>query len=230
MNNYFDKIYLLNLRKRKDRLIRSSQKLNIFNIDFEIFHGVDGTILKNIWEKIDNTYFSNPNYLACAISHLSIYQDAVDSGYKRVLIIEDDNLINKNFESLFRDIPDWNDLFYLGYIPLNDDCTMWDYTWGIQSYNMVANNFFRPKNLWGLFAYGISYNLMSELLDVYNNKFPMELDRYFVNEIQPRGGSIAIAPQLFCCDEVHSDNLGFTPPNMIQKSIDSRFANVTDYI
>lgn len=231
INEYFDKIYLLNLRKRKDRLEKSTNRLNKLNIKFDVFYGVDGVILNHIWKKIDNSYFSNPNYLGCAISHLSIYQDAINEEYDKILIIEDDNLINKNLHSLFVDIPQWNDLFYLGYIPLNNDCSMWDYSWGIQGHNMIANNFFNPRNLWGLFAYGISNSLMKELLDLYNSSFPMELDRYFVNTIQPRGGSIAIAPQLFCCDDdIHSDNLGFTPTNMTQKSIDSRFANSSDYI
>lgn len=231
INEYFDKIYLLNLRKRKDRLKKSTDKLNSLNIKFDVFHGVDGVILNDIWKKINNSYFGNPNYLGCAISHLSIYQDAINDGHEKILIIEDDNLINKNINSLFIDIPNWNDLFYLGYIPLSDDCSMWDYRWGIQDNNMITDNFFNPKNLWGLFAYGISSSLMVELVNLYNSSFPMELDRYFVNTIQPRNGCIAIAPQLFCCDDdIHSDNLGFTPPNMTQKSIDSRFANFSDYI
>jgi hypothetical protein len=231
INEYFDKIYLLNLRKRKDRLEKSKEKLNSLNIKFDVFHGVDGIILNSIWKKVDNSYFSNPNYLGCAISHLSIYQDAINEGYDKILIIEDDNLINKNIHSLFINIPQWDDLFYLGYIPLNEDCSMWDYSWGIQGHNMITDNFFNPRNLWGLFAYGISKSLMIELVNLYNSSFPMELDRYFVNTIQPRNGSVAIAPQLFCCDDdIHSDNLGFTPPNMTQKSIDSRFAKFSDYI
>lgn len=231
MNDYFDKIYLLNLRKRKDRLEKSTNRLNKFNIEFEIFEGTDGSILNHIWSKFNNKYFTNSNYLGCAISHLSIYQDALNNGFKRILIIEDDNLINKNIDSLFRDIPDWKDLFYLGYIPLNDDCTMWDYMWGIQTHNRIINNFFNPRNLWGLYAYGITNELMIELLEIYKNSFPMEIDRYFVNVIQPRGNSIAISPQLFSCeDEIYSDNLGFVPPNMKQKSIDTRLANLSDYI
>jgi hypothetical protein len=108
---------------------------------------------------------------------------------------------------------------------------MWTYQYGIQGHNMVTEKLFRPSNLWGLFSYGIGKDLMREIVDLYNKDFPMELDRYFVNEIQKRGNSIAISPQLFCCDDnIHSDNLGFTPPNMILKSIDSRFANPEDYV
>jgi len=232
INNYFNKIYLLNLHKRYDRLEKSKSKLDQSGINYTVFNGTDGSVLNHLWSKLNNPYFTNSNYLGCAISHLSIYQDAIYNDYEKILIIEDDNLIKKNIQSDFNSlsIPDWNDLFYLGYIPLSDDCQMWTYQYGIQGSNMICDNIFKPRNLWGLYAYGIKIDLMKEIVDIYNKDFPMEIDRYFVNVIQPRGGSIATSPQLFCCDDnVHSDNLGFTPPGMIQKSIDSRFASPQDY-
>jgi GR25 family glycosyltransferase involved in LPS biosynthesis len=234
INEYFDKIYLLNLHKRKDRLVKSTDKLNQLNIKYEVFSGVDGSIMNHIWKKFDNPYFSNTSYLGCAISHLSIYQDAITNGYQRILIIEDDNLVYQNIHERFDslDIPDWNDLFYLGYIPLTDDCQMWNYNLGMNINNRLSENIFKSTgNLWGLFAYGITNSLMQEMINVYNDRFPMEIDRYFVDHIQKRGNSIALSPQLFCCDDgIHSDNLGFTPSNMTIKSIDGRFATPQDYI
>ena len=231
INSYFDKIYLLNLFKRKDRLVSSKDRLDKLNIKYEVFNGTDGTVLNKILQNLNNPNFTNPSYLGCAISHLSIYQDAILNKYDRILILEDDNLINQNINSYNFTIPDWSDLFYLGYIPLNDDCSMWDYSFGIQGHNFICDKIFKPTNLWGLFAYGIKSDLMREMVNLYNQEFPMEIDRYFVNNIQKRGNSIAISPQLFCCDDnIYSDNLGFTPPNMTQKSIDTRFANISDYI
>ena len=233
INNYFDKIYLLNLHKRKDRLNKSISKLNQVGLEYEVFSGVDGSVMQSIWSKLNIPYFSNSSYLGCAISHLSIYQDAISNNYDKVLIIEDDNLIYKNIIDSFDglNIPEWSDLFYLGYIPLNDDCSMWNYAYGMQDSNRITDNIFNPRNLWGLYSYGIKLDLMKEMVSLYNQDFQMEIDRYFVNFIQKRGNSIAISPQLFCCDDnIHSDNLGFTPPNMTQKSIDSRFANPSDYI
>jgi len=234
INTYFDKIYLLNLHRRPDRLEESRSRLDPLGINYQVFNGVDGSVMNYIWKKMENHHFSNPAYLGCSLSHLSIYQDAISKGYQRILIIEDDNLVNKNIVQIFEDltIPDWTDLLYIGYIPLNDDCSMWDYNgWGINSQNAISDRTFRPKNLWGLFAYGISLDLMREMVQVYNMEFPMEIDRYFVNNIQTRGGSVAIVPQLFCCqDGVYSDNLGFTPGGMIQKSVDRRFVPYEDYI
>ena len=232
INQYFDKIYLLNLQKRSDRLQPSKTRLDSLDIQYEVFFGCDGSVINHLFNKLENGYFTNPNYLGCAISHLSIYQDAIHHGYDKILILEDDNLIHSDIHNIFNtiEIPEWNDLFYLGYIPLTDDCTMWDYRFGIQGHNMLNDHIFRCTNLWGLFSYGIKRNLMIEMIETYNNSFPMEIDRFFVNTIQPRGGSIAIAPQLFCCDDnIYSDNLGYAPM-LSTKSIDSRFANKNNYI
>jgi GR25 family glycosyltransferase involved in LPS biosynthesis len=232
INDYFDKIYLLNLFKRPDRLNESEYRLNKSKINYNVFHGTDGSILGHVVQKLNNPNFSNPSYLGCAISHLSIYQDALENDYQRILILEDDNLIKKDLHTIFDNlnIPQWQDLFYLGYIPLSDDLSMWTYEFGIQSKNMLCNNIFRVKNLWGLFAYGITKNLMTEVIQTYSESFPMEIDRYFVNHIQPRGQSIAVAPQLFCCaDGIYSDNSKIIEYNMLLKSIDSRFATPEDY-
>lgn len=233
INQYFDKIYLLNLFRRKDRLEDSKYRLDKNGIDYEIFNGVDGSVMNHIWAKLNNPHFTNSSYVGCSISHLSIYKDAISNGYSKILIIEDDNLINTNLHSIFNSliIPEWKDLFYLGYIPLNEDCSMWTYNNGMNIHNTINDRVFLPSNLWGLFAYGIGIDLMKEMIDVYNDRFPMEIDRYFVTQIQKRGNSLAISPQLFCCkDNLFSDNLGFTPSDMKIKSIDSRFASLGDYV
>lgn len=231
INKYFDKIYVLNLHKRKDRMVDIDNRLRKFGIEYERFGATDGSVIKPIWEKFyqDNKYFTTPNYLACAISHLSIYKDAIQNNYKRILIVEDDVVINQNIHSIFDSIsiPEWKDIFYLGFIPLSDDQTMW--TYNIVN-NFISDNIFLPKNLWGLYAYGLTNKVMKELISIYDSSFPMEIDRYLVNYIQPRGGSIAISPQLFACQDIYSDNMGLIQTNMLQRSVDQRFTNLTDYI
>ena len=229
LNQYFDKIYLLNLHKRTDRFTYSHKRLTDFDISYERFGATDGSVMKLIWESFPNKQFTTPNYLACCISHLSIYRDAVDKGYQKILILEDDLLFNKNLNLFFNIdvIPEWEDIFYLGYIPLSDDLSMWNYGLGN---NFIKDRFFIPKNLWGLYSYGISNSLMKELLSIYDLMFPMELDRYFVNIIQPRNKSIGISPQLFCCQDIYSDNMGQNQVNMVIRSVDSRFAQLSDYV
>ena len=61
INEYFDKIYLLNLHKRKDRLNKSTEKLDSLNIKYDVFNGTDGSVMQKLWSKLDNPNFSNPN-------------------------------------------------------------------------------------------------------------------------------------------------------------------------
>jgi GR25 family glycosyltransferase involved in LPS biosynthesis len=231
IDQYFDNIYLLNLQKRPERLRIASKKMQFCEIEFERFGATDGSVMKRVWESYnrENQHFLNPSYLGCAISHLSIYRDAIEKGYERILIVEDDNCIRKNANEAFSlaipHVPDW-ELLYLGFIPLTDDCSRWDYN----VFNVVAPNVAQANNFWGLYGYGINSTLMQEILDKYDSDFPMELDRYFVSHIQPRGRSFGITPQIFAADDGLSDNSGRVETGMMQRSVDSRFAKLTDYV
>ena len=194
--------------------------------------------MRKLWEAFhkENTHFANSSYIGCAISHLSIYRDALDRGYKRILILEDDNRIHREANNMFntnfleetKHINIENlELLYLGFIPLTGDCSMWSYN---EVNDFVSPHIFKASNLWGLYAYGITENLMKEILDVYDKDFPMELDRYFVTQIQPRGKSFGLTPQLFAADDGMSDNSGKTETMMLDRSIDARFANKIDYV
>lgn len=230
MNSHFDKIYVLNLHKRKDRLKITEKRLQFMDLNYEIFNGTDGSVINHLWKSLDNKNFKNPSYLGCAISHLSIYQDALENGHERILIIEDDFRIHRNLEEIFKNIqtiPKWDELLYLGFIPLSDDLSSWNYNVFDQ---FISKNVFIAKNLWGLYGYGIHSKLMKELLSVYDKKFPMELDRYFVNFIQPRNKSYGITPQIFAADDGYSDNSKKIEINMMQRSVDTRFAKLKDYI
>ena len=232
IDQYFDKVYVLNLQKRPGRIELTRKRLQFVDINYERFGAVDGSVMQHLWEVYaeKNSFFKNASYLGCAVSHLSIYRDALEKGYQRILVLEDDNRVNCNanelFSSVLPHIPSFNHLLYLGFIPLTDDCSRWNY--GI--FDFAAQHVAIAKNFWGLYAYGISANLMKEVLSVYEKSFPMELDRYFVAEIQPRGESFGIVPQIFAADDGPSDNSQRMETMMLQRSIDTRFANLTDYI
>jgi GR25 family glycosyltransferase involved in LPS biosynthesis len=234
VENHFDQIYVLNLKKREDRLRTTEKRLKFAEIEkYTVFNGVDGIVAYKLWEVYsrENQFFRNSNYVGCALSHLSIYQHALEKGYEKVLIIEDDNRVNVNanklVESIYPQVPEW-ELLYLGFIPLSDDCTKWDYNVFqlLPGHPHVAI----AKNFWGLFAYGITQNLMKEMIEIYKKDFPMEIDRFFVNYVQPRGKSYGMTPQIFAADDGYSDNSNIVETGMLQRSIDARFGSITDYV
>lgn len=232
MNEYFDKIYVLSLKRNIDRRNLISERLKIVGIEFEFFDACDGQVLDNIWVKFDNPFFTTRNYLACAISHLSIYNDALSRGFNKILILEDDVKPHKNIQNLFKSwetqIPTDYELLYFGWIPLNDDCSMW--TYNIIDDKFLNNNLIKSHNLWGLYAYSPSRHLMSEMIDIYNKSFPMEIDRYFVEFIQRERKSFAVWPQLICHDILPSNNHGYTDNQSLLKSIDHRGFTSEDFV
>lgn len=130
LNQYFDKIYVLTLRRATDRHIQVAQDLA--GINFEFFYGEDKqafTIEEAIKSKVycpqrtkkENRFYPQLSHgeVACAWSHLNIYKDMVRNGYQRVLIFEDDVVtINDNLEKIadsLRQAPQSWDVIYLGY-------------------------------------------------------------------------------------------------------------------
>lgn len=237
-DTFFDKIYILNLRKDTSRKEQIEERLNAFNIsNYEIFPGIDGRVFEPIWNVVKHkyTHFTNPNYVACALSHISIYKEAATRGYNRILILEDD----VKFSAMLQDpivleklkhTLETNDLVHLGWIPLSDDLSMWNYnTFELNSFDPFYNEF-KSKNLWGLYAYSINRSLINYMLTAYSEDFPMEIDRFFVDNVFGKIGNCAgVTPQLFAHMDNMSNNSNIFETNMLTKSIDARFSNESRY-
>lgn len=101
INDYFDKVVVINLDKRVDRLEKITEQLNDLGITFERFSAIDGT-------------GKNP-MLANRDSHVEVWKQNLG---KKVLILEDDAYFIEGFQERFDEVieslpEDW-DVFYLG--------------------------------------------------------------------------------------------------------------------
>jgi GR25 family glycosyltransferase involved in LPS biosynthesis len=105
LNNFFDKVYYLNLERRPDRNRECIEELSKFNIEFERF------------EAIDSKKLNLPTWMGCLLSNLEMIKMAKEKGFKNILILEDDVVFDENFEELFeiyvKQIPDNWDMLYL---------------------------------------------------------------------------------------------------------------------
>lgn len=208
------------------------KRFDFVGLEAERFNALSGNILHYFKDKV-SPYFKNVNYIGCNLSHINMYQNAIDRGFSRVLIIEDDVRLHKDFSSYIQHLEiledkEW-DLLYFAYIPLSDDTMYWNYNVFQQS---EFSNVAIPKNFWSLMGYVISEKLMKHMIAVYSNEFPMEVDRYFVNFIQPNSDwkCYASSPQLVCAEDGESDNSGIAEIQMMERSVDSRYARLHDYI
>jgi GR25 family glycosyltransferase involved in LPS biosynthesis len=116
--SYFDKIFVINLDKRKDRLERCNQLFAKHNITdlVERFPGIVPDPSEDIPYTRETEKIKVPVY-GCILSHLNIIKRAKAEGLKSVLVLEDDvdfiniDCIDKAIDQLKR--RDWS-LFYLG--------------------------------------------------------------------------------------------------------------------
>lgn len=130
LNQYFDQIYVLTLPQCVDRQKNVEQALA--GLNWQFFWGTDKKQLNldsqdgyhlyddELHRMTKRTHRSmNSGEVACALSHKRIYQDVLDNGYQRVLIMEDDVLPEldklKNFSKVVNQLPDDWELLMLGY-------------------------------------------------------------------------------------------------------------------
>lgn len=101
--DYFDEVYYINLEKRADR--REQIEIELASV------GIHNAT------RVVGIEHENPA-LGCHLSHAVVFQDALEAGYDRILIFEDDaeffpNSMENMSKSLAALPPEW-DMFYLG--------------------------------------------------------------------------------------------------------------------
>lgn len=117
LNDYFDCIYVINLKRRPDRLEHIVNQFKKINTEFKLIEAVDGNaILTN--NKVGNGW-NFKGVTGCAYSHKKVYQDAIDNNYRSILVVEDDNVFTDNFINDFlffiNQVPaDWDMLYFGG--------------------------------------------------------------------------------------------------------------------
>jgi GR25 family glycosyltransferase involved in LPS biosynthesis len=174
INTYFDKVFVINLDRRADKLEKVDSKLKKMKIQYERFSAVDGNNLR-----FDNSKFipgkgmiENKFALGCLLSHLEIIKIAKEKNYKRILIFEDDVLISENINisiQKLRNIKEWK-LLYFGTS---------QYDWNIEMYN---EDFYLSKKCLGTFAYAIDSSIYDEIIDIL--RFPTKSIDNILSDLQ----------------------------------------------
>lgn len=137
LNNFFDHIYLITLRRSEERHARIREILN--GLNYEMFWGVDGNHLTD--RQLEEIYdeklskLKNPSKrkltlgeIGCALSHKKVYEDILANGYRNALILEDDLMVNSDTSEILskalEELPaDW-ELLFLGYLNNNERVTL----------------------------------------------------------------------------------------------------------
>ncbi len=115
MNDFFDKIYCINLVARKDRREHAEAVFKAYNLDVEFIDAVDGKKC-GIKPKAPPANFTqiNQGELGCLLSHQMTINCGIDEDAESILILEDDvefgdiakiqeylDIVPKNWEMLY---------------------------------------------------------------------------------------------------------------------------------
>ena len=162
INSFFDKIYVLNLDHRVDRMNKMREKLSKNGIkNFKRFPAINGYQKPHVdhWRR-QKYFFDTPGAYGVLMSAYFIIQDAIKNKYYQILILEDDVLFHKDFNNLFnqkiKNIPPYWKLLFLG-------SSM--HTWRFESKCQIFPDYIVPKgSIPGAFALGIKCDTYKYLL------------------------------------------------------------------
>lgn len=117
----WDKIYIINLKRRPDRkkiMIDKLEKIGLRN--YEFINAVDGLKPKisKVFDELkakNKTRILNYGHFGCILSHIKVIKKAIANNYNRVMILEDDIEFPDDFiDRIFNiDVPEF-DILYLG--------------------------------------------------------------------------------------------------------------------
>ena len=153
LNDIFDRIVVINLDSRTDRLEAFDEQAKKYGIEYIRFPAVvaDPPKLPPTW--------------ACKESHLTVIKDAVKDGVKRLFVFEDDaqfvDNFNEKLEEIYNRLPEHWDMFYLGAWHLVFE----KYTEGLVK--MIEN--------YSAHAYGIDQKFLPVALSQYSIPRPVDV-------------------------------------------------------
>ena len=142
LDKYFDQVYCINLKSRPDRLTAFKKNYKVLGTDkITITEAVNG-------KEIDpGSWQYSLGSLGCRLSHLNIYKEALNNHYTRILVLEDDVIIQKNFRKKLTELinlvnDDWDMIYFGGYHYLKPDT--------------ISNDFIKLNNT--LTTHAIAFN------------------------------------------------------------------------
>jgi len=215
INVYFDKIYILNLDRRPDRMENMERRLKQWNIyNWVRFSAVDGSLSPH-WEewkhytkskmtRVEKQKYHRKAIASCGSwailkSMYHLLRDAQNHKYNRILVLQDDVLFHKKFQDEFLKVPTWVPdnwkLLYLGGT---------QHSW---NYIIQSSKFYYPNGTTdGAFAVGIHSSIYEELITEIL-KFDMPVDSGALRTLQQKYlyDSYVLSPNLIIADIRDSD-------------------------
>lgn len=153
LNDIFDRIVVINLDHRTDRLETFDEQAKKYGFEYIRFSAVPANPP------------SLPPTWACKQSHISVIKQAIEDGVRRLLVFEDDaqfvDDFNEKLEVIYNRLPDDWDMFYLG-------------AWHIVS-QPYAEGIVKMIENYSAHAYGINEHFIQEAYSQTSKPKPIDI-------------------------------------------------------
>lgn len=181
--NFLDKIYLVNLLKRSDRLLVSAQDCEKYGIPYERFNAIE----------------DEQGARGLRDSMLQIFNEAIEKDYKNILVLEDDfqiivspEVFNATMDNVVQQLPENYHLCFLG--------------------GQASNRFshFHSPNLLPVTKYFSTHSVIYSqqgIREILARGMGYPIDNWMVDKIQPLGCCYTVHP-LLCSQYPGFSNIG----------------------
>lgn len=199
INEYFDKVYCINLDKRKDRWLEIQEEFQKNEIEVERFSAIEGNPMgwKHVLEDQGKlNHIKKQSFIGaagCMASHVNLWKTAKKNGYDNILIVEDDCIFRENLQQLFSqrisEVPNNWDLLYFGGV--HKTCN------GKYLPESVSDYVLKCARMITTTCYAIKSSCYDLAIDtVLENEpvFHAVVDGYLAAYIQPKCNAYAFAP------------------------------------
>ena len=195
INNYFDKIICINLKRRHDRWSEMEKQFAKHNINVIRFDAIDGNPMGWKTNEFDGKMNSFEGAMGCIASHVNIYKMAKKNNWKKILIIEDDcdfiDNLNEVFNKSINTLPENWDLLYFGgtHKTLNGKLIP-------EKFN---EHFVKAKRIITTSCYAVKNTVYDLILDtVLKNEpfFQCPIDTYLAAYVQPKCNTYSYHPPI----------------------------------
>lgn len=193
INEYFDKIYCINIDRRTDRWETCSKEFIKHDLIVERFSAVDGNVINH------NLGYPYDNELAGAMSHLNVIKTAKENNLKNVLILEDDVVfvddLNEQFSTYVTQLPDnWDSIYFGG-----------NHIGGLV---MIQPNVGKTRRTYALHAYGVNSRAYDTIINYMTTKINQTISGgksgiqhsvaadYFIADLQPNMNFYCFRPHI----------------------------------
>lgn len=199
-SNYFDRVYVINLVRRPDRLESFSNQFSLINFPFkkpEVWEATDGSKCE-----IPVGFKQGGGAWGCRCSHLSIWKKCIEDGVKNVLIFEDDCIFDRDFEKKSKE--------FISNLPNNWDMAVFGGQLFSQSRPIKINENVRRINHWGrTHAYALNQKILKDLIEYIELKEDGHID-WNMADLSDLEKYFSYSPSKFICyqGETRSDITG----------------------